>query len=469
VKEEHFRAICQNALEGLATKKLNLEMLIERRARAQERRVVPETIARFVRDASPLVPLTMKTFVTLPYTFEPTATPAVLRQYDKRTDWNLQPVAARYPRFSTDREIADANSLEWVTPGHPLFEALRRHAVAKSQEALAEGACFYSIEADSPKRVDFYRARIVDGLGQTVHERLFAAEIAMDGTICASSYTVLGNVQPVDDAVIPPELLNAAEPSAWLHENALLPFLEEVRAERTAEVERVAAHIEMSLTELISKEDSSIGRWEDEAERGVEGAAGNLKQAEDRHSLLIDRRQTRRREMEQQRSLTLQAVDRLTSIIILPHPDRDLPGMANLRCDRETEAIAMRVAIEHEEKLGRVVQDVHEKNLGYDITSIDTNSGELRLIEVKGIGAHTGTVCLTPNEKRVAEDRPDCYWLYVVSNCKSEEPWLNEPICNPSKMPWIEVKKVEHYYLTLTAINVASTDPKLYPDSGKRN
>ena len=33
VKEDHFRAICQNALEGLATKKLNLEMLIERRAR----------------------------------------------------------------------------------------------------------------------------------------------------------------------------------------------------------------------------------------------------------------------------------------------------------------------------------------------------------------------------------------------------------------------------------------------------
>ncbi len=32
------------------------------------------------------------------------------------------------------------------------------------------------------------------------------------------------------------------------------------------------------------------------------------------------------------------------------------------------------------------VADVHEKNLGYDITSLDTNSGELRLIEVKGIG-----------------------------------------------------------------------------------
>jgi len=43
VSEERFRAICQNALEGLASKQLNLAMLVERRARAQERRVVPET------------------------------------------------------------------------------------------------------------------------------------------------------------------------------------------------------------------------------------------------------------------------------------------------------------------------------------------------------------------------------------------------------------------------------------------
>src|SRR5437588_10186694 len=150
VKEDHFRAISQNALEELATKKLNIEMLIERKARAQERRVVPETIARFIKDSAPLVPLTLKTFATLPYTFEPTATPQALRQYEKQPDWKCQPIAARYPRFSTDREVADANNLEWVTPGHPLFEALRRHAVASSRDALAQGACFHSLEVGRP-------------------------------------------------------------------------------------------------------------------------------------------------------------------------------------------------------------------------------------------------------------------------------------------------------------------------------
>src|SRR3954453_23030193 len=60
VDEGRFRAICQNALEGLAAKKLNLDMLIERKARAQERRVVPESIARFLGEAAEYVPITLK-------------------------------------------------------------------------------------------------------------------------------------------------------------------------------------------------------------------------------------------------------------------------------------------------------------------------------------------------------------------------------------------------------------------------
>ena len=459
VQEDRFRAICENALEGLASKKLNLEMLIERRARAQERRVVPETIARFIRDASPLVPLSIKTFATLPHTFEPTATPQILRRYQSDLDWKFQPVAARYPRFSTDRETAEHNNLEWVTPGHPLFESLRRHAVAKSQDVMHSGASFYSLEVTEPTRIDFYRARVVDGLGHVVHERLFAVYMNDSGAMRLSEVTVLGNLQPAPAPSVVPGLASLPEPIEWLQANALAPFLQEVRGDRAAEVDRVAKHIELSLTELIAREDQRIAKLEEDVNKGVEGAAGNLKQAEDRQTALIHRRDKRRAELERQSSLTLQAVQRMTSILVFPHPDRDVPEMQNLKSDPVTEAIAMQVVMEHERVLGRVVEDVHEKNLGYDITSLDAQSGELRLIEVKGIGEVTGTVCLTPNEKRVAEDRPDCYWLYIVTECKSESPYLQEPVRDPARMPWHEVKKVDHYYMTLSAITRASTEP----------
>ena len=91
--------------------------------------------------------------------------------------------------------------------------------------------------------------------------------------------------------------------------------------------------------------------------------------------------------------------------------------------------------------------DVRKKNVGYDITSLDPRSGELRLIEIKRLArSGGGTVLLTPNERHVAQDRRDCYWLYIVTNC-AEEPELREPIHDPARFPWHEVKKAQHYYI----------------------
>ncbi|MGD0075459.1 MAG: helicase-related protein, partial [Candidatus Binataceae bacterium] len=452
VSEDKFRAICQNALEGLATKKLNLEMLVERRARAQEHRLVPETIARFLTQAAPYVPMTLKPISKLLYTFDPAIIPQVLHRYENQPDWRLQRLANRYPRFSTERETAEKNSLEWVTPGHPLFEAIRRHVWTEAGDSLAQGACFYSLDVSAPLRLDFYRARVVDGLGDVIHERIFAVEVSEDSAAALRDPNALGNLNPAQAPEALPAIAGLAEPRGWLNEHALTPFLEEIRTERVAEVERIRRHVELSLTELIEKEDRLIGRFAEEAERSVEGAAGNLKQAEDRHAALMARRERRRQELERQASLTLQGVERITSAMVLPHPAREIPEVRNLRPDPETEAIAMRVAIEYEQAQRRVVTDVHEKDLGYDITSLDTNSGELRLIEIKGIAGDEGTVALTPNEKRTAEDRRDCYWLYVVTHCKRPEGPKLMQIGDPAQLDWDEIRKIDHYALPVKAL-----------------
>jgi hypothetical protein len=229
------------------------------------------------------------------------------------------------------------------------------------------------------------------------------------------------------------------------------PFIEETRAERLEEVERIAEHVELSLTELLQRADEEIGKASEDKEKGVPGADGRLAQAENRHAELLARRERRRQELERQRSLSLQAVERIASVLILPHPEREAPDVRRMRPSLETEDTAMRVVMEYEQAQGRQVYDVHEKNLGYDITSLDLNSGELRLIEVKGLAAATGTILLTPNEQRVAEDRRDCYWLYVVTNCAST-PTLQEPIKDPARLEWHEVTKVAHYYLSVNAM-----------------
>jgi len=155
--------------------------------------------------------------------------------------------------------------------------------------------------------------------------------------------------------------------------------------------------------------------------------------------------------LERQRALTLQSVERLASVLVLPHPEREAPEVRRLKPNFETEATAMRVVMEHEQAQGRQVADVSAKNLGYDVTSLDLTSGDLRLIEVKGLGAPRGTILLTPNERRVAEDRPDCFWLYVVTDC-DRIPTLQGPIRDPARLDWTEVSKVAHYYLSVDAM-----------------
>jgi hypothetical protein len=291
----------------------------------------------------------------------------------------------------------------------------------------------------------------VDGLGHVIHERLFAVELTEKVEPCLREPNMLGNFSPATPPEELPPVVNAPEPSAWLHENALRIFLEETQQERMAEVGRIAEHVELSLTELLQRADEEIGKAIEDKEKGIGGAEGRLAQAENRHAELLSRRERRRQELERERSLSLQGIERISSVLVLPHPERDASDIYRMRPNPETEGTAMQVVMEYEAAQGRQVYDVHEKNLGYDVTSLDLNSGELRLIEVKGLAGDTGTILLTPNERRVAEDRRDCYWLYVVTNC-SEYAQLQEPVKDPARFPWHEVSKVAHYWLEVNAV-----------------
>ncbi|MGI6387868.1 MAG: DEAD/DEAH box helicase [Desulfomonilia bacterium] len=307
VDVERFKAICQNALEGLASKKLNLEMLIERRAQAQERRIVPETIARFIHEASEYVPLQLRIIEGMAHTFEPARTPPALQRYERELDWKLPRLASKYPRCSTDREAAETHNLEWVTPGHPLFEALRRHVHNKAAEVFGKGSCFYSLQHEKPSRIDFYRARVVDGLGQIIHERLFAVELIGDGGPRLREPNMLGNFSPAE----PPEPYTRYRCRARGNLSGCIG----ARSSRSSrkhgesawqEVQRIAEHVELSLTELLQRADEEIGKAHEDKERGIAGADGRLAQAENRHAELRARRERRRQELERQRSLSLQ-------------------------------------------------------------------------------------------------------------------------------------------------------------------
>ncbi|MGH9352492.1 MAG: protein NO VEIN domain-containing protein, partial [Terriglobia bacterium] len=76
----------------------------------------------------------------------------------------------------------------------------------------------------------------------------------------------------------------------------------------------------------------------------------------------------------------------------------------------------------------------------------------------KGLGASSGSVMLTPNEHRVAEDRRDCYWLYVVTGCGGDQPKLHDHQ-DPARFVWHEVTQIAHYILPVSAMKPEQKQP----------
>ena len=222
-------------------------------------------------------------------------------------------------------------------------------------------------------------------------------------------------------------------------------------AKRRRELDLVEKHVRLCFEELIQKRNDILSRHLIAKDQEDPAAEGLINIESEKLLALIRRRDQRLQEIAHQRALSLQGVERLGIGLVLPHPERHQPEVSHMVPDQETEAIAMATVMDHEKARGCKVEDVHHLNWGYDVRSLHPDTGELRLIEVKGIRGSTGSISLTPNEKRVAEDRRDIYWLYIVTNCQ-DHPTLQEPIPDPARLDWHEVRKVDHYRLTVDAL-----------------
>ena len=195
------------------------------------------------------------------------------------------------------------HELAWVTPGHALFEAIRRHAREQALEPLACGATFHSLAHDAPARIDFYRARVVDGFGHVIHERIFAVELPGDDELRRCESGVLG------DLTVPPFRIHCRRsPTAGTggvaFGNTPLCRFSRRRARSVSWKSLVLRITSKSRSRSFCSGPTmgSGGRpatWT----RGRQGAEGRLTMAEARHAELLARRERWREELEQQQAL----------------------------------------------------------------------------------------------------------------------------------------------------------------------
>ncbi|MDP2823725.1 MAG: SNF2-related protein [Sulfuritalea sp.] len=457
-----FEGITKSTLEGLAKKELNLSAIVGKSAEAKERRLVPEVIEDFFLNAAPMSGLSPRPVKTGAKSYKLGRVPRNLWPTGERLEPRFGKLGREYGNIVFDKELLKQDAtLEWVTPGHPLFEVVREDVLGQVQEHLKRGAVFFDLQSRIPFRLDVFGASIRDGRGNVLSKRLFVVQTGMDGRLAIKQPTIFLDLTPTetplpvpDDAALPDR--NQVE--VVLLERALNPLLEESRGEREREVSIISRHIELSLNAIINRENLLLADLisQKEAGSGEQGLEGRIKISEDKLLELDHRLQGRRRELAQESQCSVSDIQHIGRTWVLPHPEREAPGIAPMVSDPEIERIAVQAVIAHEEAEGRVVESVESDNRGFDLISRRPHPEDprtaidVRFIEVKG-RSHIGEIALTSNEYRTAQRMKNDYWLYVVFHCASPNPSINI-LRNPATLEWQPIVKIEHYRLRANSI-----------------
>lgn len=445
VDPEQFRKITESALEGLAKKELNLSVIIGKKELAKERRLVPEVVQQFFLQSAPIVD-----FASIQEKggiFRIGRLPRSLLRVGEQLESRYGPLAREYKWVAFDRKaLSDDPAIEWVTPGHPLFEAVRDELLTRVQKDLQSGCIFYDLHRTQPALLDVFAASVLDGRGRTLHRRLFVIETSADDTSQIRQPTIFldlnpapnGNSQPLSNS-----LPQKNEIESFLYENALVPFLKEISEERAKEIDIVKRHVALSLNELINVGQLKIAALIERQQTRGEELSGLVSQAESRLDELNGRLEKRMSELAREQQLTIGDITHIGRAWVLPHPERT--SFAPMIADEEIEKIAMAKAMSYEKEQGWDPEDVSEENRGFDILSKDLKSGSARFIEVKG-RATVGEIALTKNEHDTAGRLKQDYWLYVVFDCATTPRLI--PIKDPSRLDWKSVVKIDHFILT---------------------
>ncbi len=461
VSPDRFRAITESALEGLAKRELNLSRIVGKSVEAKERRLVPEVIEQFFFNAAPESGLQPKQTTPTSHVYRVGKVPRNLIPIGDRQESEFGRLGREYGKIAFDKAVIPTDpTLEWVTPGHPLFEAIRTDTLARVEDHLRRGAIFLDLHRERPAVLDVFAASIKDGRGNTLHRRLFVVETSLTGEMALHEPTILHDIVPAPAGTPPADGMPLPERRAveqFLYEQALKPWAAGAAESRMREVGRVERHVGISLNALIDRQQLQLGEYLNRQVEGqtVAGLDGLIAQAEQHLDDLNGRLESRQRELELERHCSVADITRVGRALVLPHPDRASPQLAPMVRDDEVERIAVAEATRHEEARGWVVESVESENRGFDLISRRPHPEdpltflEVRFLEVKG-RAGVGVVALSENEYRTAQRLKGDYWLYVVFNCAGT-PELHA-IQDPARLGWKPVMAVEHYQISAPSL-----------------
>ena len=417
VDEAYISRIRENLGESLATRYIDYTRLKDMAEKARENRLIPEYTHAFFKKAFLKAGGRLKDRKDEFMAIE--TTPYAVRSIAEEDDFKKRfgSLLKVYPKVTFDKDIGFRTpDAEFVSFGHPLFEATLEWVERELSGEMKKGAVFVDPEGILNGYVLFYEGEVKDGTGVVAGKSLFADYIdANTGVIRSISPTVMwdlaeGNKSESENVDVE-GLKNRVLVNIVNDLSKYLQRLERDRLRQSIIKEKYGIN---SLDTLLLQLDRDLIDLMGRRQRGenVDLAIRNKEEQQKKY-------ETSKRELEdviqKEKSLTMSMPSFLGIIRALP-----LSQTGELmHRDEEIERLGMQITMEFEKAAGRQPEDVSKDNLGFDIRS-KNEAGKSRYIEVKA-RAGIGAVALTQNEWFKAQRLASDYYLYVVWNA-AEKP-----------------------------------------------
>ena len=428
------RALARDSMDASKVQEIRQEM-----ERIEARKLQPHFIASFFLEAFQRLGGTIRQ--REPKRYEITHVPAVIRSRDRLIGIG-DPILRQYERICFEKQLIAVPGkplAAFVCPGHPLLDATLDLTLERHRDLLRQGAVLVD-ETDPTEEVralvylehSIQDARTErDGRRRVVSRRMQYVEIGTTGETRGAGHAPYLDYRPLEDAektavesvlgslALRDEIESKATSYAIAH---LVPqHLQELRERKEELIEKTVRAVKDRLTKEINYWDQRAAELRLQEQAGKPNAKLNSSKAQQRADELAARLQKRLSELEQERKLSPMPPVVVGGALVVPigllqriQGKRDSAPSTFARETKRVELAAMAAVMLAERDLGNTPRDVSDQKCGYDIESVNSQTGQLRFIEVKGRIEGATTVTVTKNEILAALNKPEKFILALV-------------------------------------------------------
>lgn len=393
--------------EALATRHIDLTRILGEQRRAKENRLVPEYIEEFFKRTAKA--LNVKMDEKGDSIWHISSVPFDIRNQPHAFKIKFGEVQKEYAKVSFDKDKAFKTQAEFVAMGHPLLEGVVEQIFRKYADRVSEGATFIDTEGRRDGIIWFLDSEIKDGKNEAAGKRLFAVFQDKQGNVAFLNPAILWDLKPETNQSASEMPLEKDSVVSFVITQGIEKYKNELLERRQKDAEIKKKYGIRSLDSMILESDAKISDYETRRMKGENIPEPIILNEQRRKEDLERKRQRLESEIKSEVHLYPTEPKIIGAVRVMPQL-----ALGDMVSDEEVEKIGMKVAMEYEQRHGRVPEDVSLQNLGYDVRS-QAEIQNYRYIEVKA-RKKEGSVALTPNEWLMAHRLGDEYWLYIVVN-----------------------------------------------------